>query len=421
VEQGSTVVPVLAWEVRSKTKQPVGHWVSFVDARSGALLNVYNEVRFLTGEIQALHDTRTVNGDMSTSALPFLRLDDGEDSIFTDASGLWEMDTEGPIEGDFIGDYVRVHNESGSDAVFDVLDGSMVLTDSDASQAELDAYVFQHQVRDWALRYAPDLSLIHSRLDVHVNLNEHCNAYFDGSLNFFSAGDGCNNTGRIADVNYHEWGHGFHYYNLVSGDFDGSISEGVSDVISVLLTGDPVISPYFYESGHGIREVATNRVYPEDWVGQVHYDGLIFAGAIYDLWAILEDGIGEEAAYDTVSTLVVEGMRAGPSIPDAFDEFILADDDNGDLSDGTPHMCEIVEAFSQHGLGPGGNGGLVSLAHLPVDNHSKGVEIPVEAELVNMAPSCVEIDATGARVVYSTDDGETWSAGWQHCAVLPRG
>ena len=34
---------------------------------------------------------------------------------------------------------------------------------------------------------------------------------------FLSRGGGCNNTGRIADVSYHEWGHGFHYYNLLSG------------------------------------------------------------------------------------------------------------------------------------------------------------------------------------------------------------
>jgi MYXO-CTERM domain-containing protein len=409
VERGSRVVPVLTWQVRSKTAHPVGHWVSFVDAHSGVLLSVHNEVRFITGEVLGVHDTRTVDGNMSTSAMPFMRLDDGEETVFTDADGLWELDSDGPVEGDLIGDFVRIRNHYGSDALMDISSGRTVLTDADASQAEIDSYIFQHQVRDWALRYVPDLSLIHTRLDVHVNLDEFCNAYFDGDLNFFRAGDGCNNTGRIADVNYHEWGHGFHYYNLVTGDFDGSISEGVSDIIAVLLTGDPTISPYFYTSGGGIREVASNRVYPDDWVGEVHYDGLIFAGAVYDLWGILEDTIGEEAAYDTVSTLVVEAMRAGPTIPDAFDEFMVADDDNGDLSDGTPHLCEMVEAFALHGLGPGGSGGLVSLSHLPVDNQGAGIEVELQAELRNMAPSCVDLDVTAARVRYSTDAGQSWS------------
>ena len=411
MESGAKVSARLTWEVRSKTASPVGHWVSFVDAQTGQMLSVHNEVRFLTGEVLAEHDTRTVDGNMSISPMPFVRVDDGDDSVFADADGIWDLDSEGPFSGTLTGDYVRVHNELGSDADFDLVEGSITLTDADGDgdQAELDSYIFQHQVRDWALRYAPDLSLIHTRLDVFVNIDDVCNAYFDGDLNFMRAGSGCNNTGRIADVNYHEWGHGFHYYNLVSGEFDGSLSEGLSDIIAVLLTGDPVISPYFYTSGHGIREVATDQVYPDDWVGEVHYDGLIFAGAVYDLWAELEDSMGEEAAYDQVSTLIVEAMRAGPTIPDAFDEFVVADDDNGDLSDGTPHLCEIVEAFGRHGLGPGGNGGLVSLSHLPLDNQAAGQDATLAAELVNLAPSCVDLDVTEARVFYSTDGGLSWS------------
>ena len=69
---------------------------------------------------------------------------------------------------------------------------------------------------------------------VNVNLDDVCNAYYDGTLNFFLSGRDCNNTGRIADVSYHEWGHGFHYYNLLSGDYDGAISEGLSDTIAFL-------------------------------------------------------------------------------------------------------------------------------------------------------------------------------------------
>lgn len=409
VERQAQVVPVLAWELRSKTAEPIGHWVSFVDARTGALLSVHNEVRFLSGEISAVHDARTVDGEVEISAMPFLRLDNGEDTVSADADGLWSFDSDNPVLADLNGEYVRISNHEGPDAVLDIVEGETLLAHPDASHAEIDAYIFQHQVRDWALHYAPSLSLIRRKLQVNVNLDEHCNAYFDGDLNFFRAGDGCNNTGRIADVNYHEWGHGFHYYNLVSGEMDGSISEGVSDVISVLMTGDPTISPGFYTSGGGIREIASNQVYPTDWVGEVHYDGLIFAGAVYDLWGLLEDSIGEDAAYDTVSTLVVEAMAGGPTIPDSFDEFVFADDDNANLSDGTPHLCELVEAFGLHGLGPGADGGLASLSHSPVDNQAEGIDVSLEAELINLAPSCLDLDPTQARVLYSTDDGAQWT------------
>lgn len=408
-ESGSLKYP-LVWEVRSKTESPKGHWVGFVDAHSGSLIHVYNEVRFSSGSMYGVHDERTVNGDMATSPLQWMRIQTDGETTFTDDEGGWSLDSDGDVEGDLVGDFLRVHNEEGSDANWYDLEGEVIITDDDATQAEIDTYVFQSQVREWALRYVPDLSIIYSRLDAYVNENENCNAYFDGDIHFMRAGSGCNNSGRIADVNYHEWGHAFHYYNLVSGDFDGSISEGIGDIVSALNTGDSVISPNFYTSGGGIREISTNRVYPDDWVGQVHTDGLIFGGAVWDLWNRLEEDMSEDEAYDVVNTLLVAATRAGPDIPDSFDEFIVADDDNGDLSDGTPHACAIIEAFSVHGLGPGGNGSLMSLVHEPVGSQSADTAVEIDMEAVNMAPGCVDADIDGAKVYYSTDGGDSWDS-----------
>jgi hypothetical protein len=400
----------LVWRVKSKTEHPKGHWVSFVDAHTGALLNVHNEVRFLSGSVSAEHDVRTVDGERMVSPLPGMRIQLEEAATYTDEEGHWSVEGEGSASGDLLGPYIRIHNEQGSDAQFEDMSGEVLLTDADASQAELSAYVFQAQIRDWALEYAPDISLISSRLDVHVNINEHCNAYFDGNLNFMRAGSGCNNTGRIADVNYHEWGHGFHYYSLLTGSFDGPISEGIADAVSVLNTGDATISPGFYSSGHGIREVETNRVYPEDWVGEVHTDGLIFAGAVWDLRSRLAETMGEDEATHRTSQLLAAAIKSGPTIPEAFDAFIFADDDNADLSDGTPHSCEIIEAFSQHGLGPGGNGGsVVVLEHEGLEAQLPEVEIGVSISAINLAPECVDISLDAATVHFSVDGGETWS------------
>ena len=60
---GEDLVPALTpdgaggWtgETRTETVEPIGQWVSFVDASTGELLNVYNEVRFLSGTIDAEH------------------------------------------------------------------------------------------------------------------------------------------------------------------------------------------------------------------------------------------------------------------------------------------------------------------------------------------------------------------------------
>src|SRR5690606_14052988 len=92
--------------------------------------------------------------------------------------------------------------------------GDHTWTTTNATQAEIDTYVFLHEIQDWGLRVDPSNPMGSRFLRSTVNIDATCNAYFDGSVNFFRAGRGCNNTGRIADVNYHEWGHGFHYFGI---------------------------------------------------------------------------------------------------------------------------------------------------------------------------------------------------------------
>ncbi|MDG1478006.1 MAG: hypothetical protein P8R54_00375 [Myxococcota bacterium] len=408
VEQGSGIAYRLCWEVRSTTAVPVGQWVTFVDAQTGALLNIHNEVRFLSGDLYAAHDTRTVNGDMSTSPLGGVFLDAADGSSEVAEDGTWAL--EGEVIASLTSDGVRVR-DSNVTATLSLVDGENTWVAGDTTQAEIDTYVFLHQVRDWAEAYAPQVNNSWSRITSNVNLDSSCNAYFDGEVNFYTAGSGCNNTARIADVNYHEWGHGFHYYNLLSGSWDGSISEGIGDSVAFFLTGDSVISPYFYNSGSGIRDASPDRVYPEDWIGEVHYDGLIFAGAVWDLWGELEDELGAEAAEAALFPLFVSALRGGPEIPDAYDEFVAADDDNGDLSDGTPNLCAIIDAFSRHGLGPGGNAALFNLTTAPVGNQpATAAEYPVEADLLNLAEGCSDFTIETAEVRYSSDGGESWEA-----------
>ena len=64
--KGNTREQRLCWEIRSHTTTPVGHWVSFIDAQSGELLNVHNEVRFLEGS-RMLRMTLERSTEMSLS------------------------------------------------------------------------------------------------------------------------------------------------------------------------------------------------------------------------------------------------------------------------------------------------------------------------------------------------------------------
>lgn len=408
---GNSIQHHLCWKVFSKTADPIGHWVSFVDAQSGDLLSVHNDVRFLEGSLHAEHDTRTINGDISTSPLPDLQLSSDADSTLTEVDGSYQIDGNS-FDGALLrGLYTQVYNAGGDNFYLSLTGGEQIVAaDDDDTLAQLDQFVFQNRIFNWSEEHAPHIVDNWDRSTVNVNLNDVCNAYFDGTLNFFRAGEGCNNTGRIADVSYHEWGHGFHYYNLLAGSYDGSMSEGIADSIAFFQTEDPFIAPYFGEQGWAIRRVDEDRVYPDDIVNEVHSDGLIFAGAIWDFWDIMEDRYGATEAYAPTVNIFVESLRSGPTIPQSYDSFVFADDDNGDLSDGTPHECEIIEAFGRHGLGPQGSGMLLQVSHLPIPTQSAtATEYPLSADIVAFAENCIEVETEQAVVKYSTDNGESWS------------
>ena len=402
------------WMTYSRTMSPPGKWVSFVDAETGELLNVHNQVRFINGEVAALHHERTLDGaPLVESPMKGAVVNGDSDSDVTDANGLYTVEDSVEYLTDLDGDYVDVTNTDGDNGVVSSPGPDILWTQADATQAEIDSFVFINQVRDWGETVSPDLLIVTGRIDSYVNITSgSCNAYYDGDVNFYAEDGSCNNTGSIADVNYHEWGHGFHYSSLASywKGFDGSLSEGAGDTVSMFQTGDHVMSPYFYKGGSGIRDMDNTRTYPDDFQNNeaaVHSNGLIFGGAMWDLWHILMDAEGVEQGTDSAEAIFAGLLRGGPDVPNAFDEALVADDDNGDLADGTPHECEIIEAFGQHGLGPLGNGTLMIVDHEPLTAQTPLADHAIDIGLWSAAPACFDGDPVEATIHYRVN-GNAW-------------
>ena len=414
-DQGSGLDFALAWEVRSDTHSPRARWVSWVDAHTGELLAVQDELLRTDRAVYATHDLRTVDGDMETSPMPYLPVwsDDGS-AGYTSSEGVVDLDGSSFTTA-LEGEYFRVYNSAGSEAELAFTGDEVTWTDADADQSELDTYVFLHHVRDWALEFAPDNPITRYQLESYVNVRDAvCNAWFDGNFNFgpYDSSNGCNSTARIADVNYHEWGHGFHYWGLQSGTFDSTSSEGIADCVAFLQTGDSTIAPYFWIGyRQGIRDVADMHVYPDDVVNESHEDGLIFGGSVWDLLGIMQRDFGDEEGWRITSQLLADAVPSGFLITEAFDEFVAVDDDDGDLSNGTPHYCQLLEAFTPHGLGPTGSTSLISLAHVPVDNQlSSDDEYPVAVSADAASGDCFDVDFESGRLWYSVNDGSTWDS-----------
>lgn len=73
---------------------------------------------------------------------------------------------------------------------------------------------------EMARSHLPDNRWLKKTLRVTTNINESCNAWWYMSINFYRMGNGCGNTGELAGVINHEWGHG-----LDDNDVEGSISK----------------------------------------------------------------------------------------------------------------------------------------------------------------------------------------------------
>lgn len=284
-----------------------------------------------------------------------------------------------------------------------------------------------HEVWDWLGTRWPTHSWLASQVRADVDLTSgSCNAYYtNGTVNFFQASGVCNATGRIASVIYHEVGHGIHEYILAAGSFASDVSEGSADFVSATILDDSDISRGFYTDGSGIREVETDRVYPTDVSGEVHNDGLIWASFLWNLRGQWAESMGDELGAESTDLLFLGALEMGPGLTDLGEAVLVADDDDGDWSNGTPHDCELIELLDHHGLGPGALG-VLTVEHTPLapqGSETEGYPITVTVEqdfnhcTGASAPTVSAWFATTGEARVPAPDG----TGWEAWTELPLG
>src|SRR5690606_31118193 len=160
--------------------------------------------------------------------------------------------------------------------------------DDAGAEAYLTTLVHAGLARDYARRFAPDLAILSEPLRATVNLDSTCNAFSDGvTINFFQASEYCENTGRLADVIYHEFGHVLHRQSIIegAGNFDPALSEGLADYLAATMQDDPGMGRGFFYDDEPVRHLDPDdreHAWPHD-IGAIHETGLIFAGAMWDL------------------------------------------------------------------------------------------------------------------------------------------
>ena len=358
-----SLLPV--WNLRFRTEGPAGRWEARVHAGTGALVSRRDLIarELVQGIAQVLVEP-AVPGEPPVE-VPL------EAAAVTAVSGqFFAADTTGPT-----GNYALTFPGAGRARVTAALRGrhawvrdasqrlstpldtttvsvpgsaDLRFDDQNSTPASRDAYY--HLVRAHhftrALDPGPALARLDRPMEARVDdPSGGCNAYWNGArLNFYAEGGGCASTARIADVVFHEYGHAVTQDCYQPWDPPGDMNEAFSDYFAATLTGQPRIGNGFYGPGTFLRDVERDRVWPRDASPSIHLQGLILAGALWDLrhaiGAAVTDSLYHYARYGAASS---------------FDDYLLdllaVDDDDDDLGNGTPHFDDIIRAFRAHGLG----------------------------------------------------------------------
>ena len=418
----------LVWEFSFRRQNDRATYKVVVDAHSGELLQIQDLNRY--AEVKGgIYPTTNADAEV-VMPFPFANVTNGTAKV-TDANGTYTYGS-GTATSTLNGKYFKMSDSCGSISLSNSTDGNLNFGSSSgtdcttpgvggAGNTHASRTGFYHltNINRKAAGFLPSNTWLSTTVTANMNVNDVCNAYWDGSaLNFFRSGtyEGlfCSNTGEIAAVFLHEWGHGLDDNTGGAASEYGS-GEAVGDTFAFLETKDHCIGPNFTPgvlcdnctACTGVRDLAdfalggtrtiakpstvadntgincdqfacpyyTSQGYA--YQGPMGYEGhcesLIASTANWDLAQSLIATYGEEQGWATMNSIwynslvpsksayqVASGGKCSPSATvngcastNWYTVYLAVDDDDGNLSNGTPNGCRIWDAFNAHGIACG--------------------------------------------------------------------
>ena len=283
-------------------------------------------------------------------------------SVMTDIEGRYRIAAlASPKIDNIVGAKVRIFNQTGPRVTVDGIKvenrWQTIVSGQENALAAHDKIVAQSMVfhhADYIFRLASNYITtpwFDKPLPSHTNLSRSCNAHWDsraGTINFYSGNSQCANTGLISDIIYHEWGHGLDA--KTGGIKDGAYSEGFGDIMSMLITKSPIIGIGFGLDGRVVRNLEPDKIYPQDAKGGVHAEGMVIGSTFWDLFNEFKKYYTEDETLDILRKYAFQMIFTAEKYTDVYDALLVIDDDDADLTNGTPNFCLINEPFAQHGL-----------------------------------------------------------------------
>lgn len=403
-------------------------FINYVDADEGNTLWRFEKTKSAANVIQVSGQVRENMATDEPKTLRFanMKVNVGGTDYFTDRDGKinLENDANAPVVASFAGKYARVSKKNGgglSSQITDTLRPGAQLNldwnDNNSHAFERSTFYHANLIHDDLKSIDPNLTVMDVPMSVVLDFSgQSANAYSNGrdTIVFLAAENAQANMPESPSILYHEYTHslnGMLYESL--GEQDGMINfsanEGMADLYGCLLQGQSKIGlgTFKDDPSRFIRCVDNNNVYPDNLGSDSHYNGQILSGAYWDL--------AKTTSIDFVKRLSHFVKYAKPDDPNIgvaysewFLETLIADDDDGDLSNGTPRSKEIIAAFNKHHIG---TDLLITqtFEHTPLtDTQDTTNALAVEFKLA--ASKLPGAKFENAKVVYSLDNWTTASS-----------
>jgi len=416
---------MLVWEMTFKRAKDTNVYQIRVDAKNGRVLQIDNLTSYanVTGGIYP-----TTNTDPEVAAnFTFTNVTNGGAKV-TDAAGNYTY-SGGNATSTLNGKYFNMSDACGPVSLTNATTGNLAFGTSGgtdcttpgvggAGNTHATRTGFYHltNINRKAAGFLPGNAWLASTVTSNMNINATCNAFWDGStVNFYRSGGGCSNTGEIAAVFLHEWGHGMDT-NSGGAAADKGTGEAVGDTFAFLETKDSCIGQNFQPgvpcancgACTGVRNVAAfalggsatiakpanvaanagincdryncpyfQFIFIGAYQGPMGYEGhcesYIASSANWDLAQALVTRWGNPVGWQKMDAIwyksltpskaayrVASGGKCNPAaVVDGcaatnwYTVYLTADDDDGNLANGTPNACRIWDAFTAHGIACG--------------------------------------------------------------------
>ncbi|MFY1827991.1 endopeptidase [Myxococcus fulvus] len=426
----------LVWTYGFQNPGEVERWKVTVDAHSGEVLALEDDNHYLDATIKGgiyplsstgiCPDNATCGTMQLDTPMPWANTGLASPNNFTDGAGVFNY-SSGNVTTTLAGRYVRVSDTCGSPSTssatgninlggannqHDCTTGGGGAGNTPASRS---AFYELNRIAELGRGWLPNNTWLQNQLTANVNINSTCNAFWNGStVNFYRSGGGCRNTGEIAAVFDHEWGHGMDDFD--SGGALSNSSEAYADIASIYRLQASCVGYGFFATtnlgcgmtpdgtGYNQNEAQAGGTWcntrcsgvrdadylahanqtpatPQNFVcsrcssgtgpcgRQVHCAAAPVRQAAWDL--VARDLQAAPFNYDSNTAFIIgnkvfyqgsgnvgswhacncsAGTSDGCGASHGYMQWLAADDDNGNLNDGTPHMTAIHAAFNRHGI-----------------------------------------------------------------------